>query len=119
MIEFGTMYKQRDIIIIPIPFSDLKSTKKRPVVIVSNDIYNKKTEDIIVVAMTSNIEGKKDYSLLISNDDLEVGELKHKSMVRIDKIYTLNKSIVIKKFGTLKREVFCQIEKILQQLFTQ
>ena len=33
------MYKQRDIIIIPIPFTDLSSNKKRPVVIISNNNY--------------------------------------------------------------------------------
>lgn len=65
--------------LIPIPFSDLKSKKKRPVIVISNNLYNKKTEDIVVVAVTSNIE-KKDYSLLITQNDMETGNLPEVSM---------------------------------------
>jgi mRNA interferase MazF len=56
------MPKQGDILLVPIPFTDLSSQKRRPVIVISNNFYNKKTTDILVVAMTSNpIE--TDYSL--------------------------------------------------------
>lgn len=113
--ESGIMYSQRDILIIPIPFTDLKSIKRRPVVVISNNSYNETTEDIVVVAVTSNIEERK-YSLIISEKDVEQGQLKHKSMIRVDKIYTLNQSIVVKKFGVLKESAFIQIKEILQEL---
>ncbi len=51
------MYKQGDILLVPIPYSDMTSMKKRPVLVLSNDLYNKQTEDIIVAAITSNIRG--------------------------------------------------------------
>lgn len=38
------MYKQRDIVLIPTPFTDLSSNKKRPVIIISNDSKNGKRE---------------------------------------------------------------------------
>jgi len=40
------MYSQGDILLIPILFSDLTSSKKRPVIVLSNSIYNQKTEYI-------------------------------------------------------------------------
>ncbi len=43
------MFKQGDILLIAIPFSDLTSSKKRPVLVLSNSGYNSKTEDIVVV----------------------------------------------------------------------
>lgn len=101
--------------LIPIPFSDLKSKKKRPVIVISNNLYNQKTEDIVVVAVTSNIE-KKDYSLLITQDDMETGNLPEVSMVRADKIYSLSQLIVVKRLGKIKRASFEKIIEVLNRL---
>jgi mRNA interferase MazF len=109
------MYKQRDILIIPIPFTDLSSKKRRPVLVISNDRYNRKTEDIIVTAITSNIK-QKDYTVFIGSKDLQKGILQHDSMIRVDNIYTLNKSIVVKKFGVLKKDTFAKVKDTLQKL---
>lgn len=109
------MYKQGDILLIPVPFSDLTSSKKRPVLVLSNNDYNIKTEDIIVAAVTSNITSK-DYNILISNKDMQEGNLHVSSSIRVDKIYTLSQSIVIKKFGTVKPEVINNIKEKLSRL---
>jgi mRNA interferase MazF len=113
--RYGTTYEQGDILLIPIPFSDLTSSKKRPVLVLSNNDYNRKTEDIIVAAVTSNITSK-DYNVLISNKDMQEGNLHVNSCVRVDKIYTLSQSIVIKKFGTVKPEVINNIKEKLSKL---
>jgi hypothetical protein len=39
------MPSQGDIILIPIPFTDLSSQKRRPVIVISNDSYNHKTTE--------------------------------------------------------------------------
>ena len=91
----GIMLKQRDIVLIPIPFTDLTSQKRRPAVVISSDNYNETHEDIVVVALTSNAE-PRDFTITLTSDDLEQGILKVTSMIRTDKIYTLNKSIIIK-----------------------
>ena len=109
------MYKQGDILLIPVPFSDLTSSKKRPVLVLSNNDYNIKTEDIIVAAVTSNITSK-DYNILISNKDMQEGNLHVNSCVRVDKIYTLSQNIVIKNFGTVKPEVMNNIKEKLSKL---
>lgn len=48
------MPEQGDILLVPIPFSDLSSQKRRPVIVISNHVYNQKATDLVVVAMTSN-----------------------------------------------------------------
>ncbi|MCL2096851.1 MAG: type II toxin-antitoxin system PemK/MazF family toxin [Oscillospiraceae bacterium] len=110
------MYKQGDIVLIPVPFTDLSSSKKRPVLILSSDDYNKNTDDLIVAAITSNID-EKPYSIIITTDDLVDGNLLHKSCVRADKLYTLAQSIVIKNFGTLKSETLTTVIKIMYKIF--
>jgi len=94
---------------------NLTSSKKRPVLVLSNNDYNIKTEDIIVAAVTSNITSK-DYNILISNKDMQEGNLHVSYCVRVDKIYTLSQSIVIKKFGTVKPEVINNIKEKLSRL---
>jgi len=58
------MPEQGDILLIPIPFTDLSSEKRRPVIVVSNNAYNHSTADIVVVAMTSN-PASADYSFAV------------------------------------------------------
>ncbi len=111
----GTMPKQRDIILIPIPFTDLTSQKKRPAVIISNDSYNETHEDIVVVALTSNVE-PRDFAVMLTSDELEEGALKVTSMIRADKIYTLNKSIVLKTFGRVKPDILSKIKDSLLKI---
>jgi len=68
------IYKQGEIVLIPVPFSDLSSTKRRPVMILSNSEYNKLTDDIIVAAITSNIRGMN-REVIFDNEDMEVGAI--------------------------------------------
>ena len=109
------MPKQRDIVLIPVPFTDLSSARRRPVIVVSNDDYNHKTDDVIVLAMTSNLT-PKDYVLMITNDNLEVGRLNRPGQVRVDKIYTLNQRIIVKTFGRINRRTFGEIRVLLNKL---
>jgi mRNA interferase MazF len=112
------MLKQRDIVLIPIPFTDLASQKKRPAIIISCDKYNEANEDIVVVALTSNIE-TRDFTITLTSNDLENGNLKVTSMIRVDKIYTLNKSIVIKTFGRVKPDILIKIRDAILTLIGQ
>jgi len=92
------MFKQGDIVLIPVPFSDLTNRKQRPVMIISNNKYNEVTEDIVVVAITSQLKDL-DYSIVIEEKDLSEGNLNVTSAIRADKVYTLSKKIILKKFG--------------------
>jgi len=94
------MHKRGEIVLVPVPFSDLSSTKRRPVVVMSCDEYNGKSDDLICMAITSQIRGL-DHEILINSTDMDEGALPKESCIRADKIYTLNKGIVVKKFGKL------------------
>jgi mRNA interferase MazF len=102
------MYKRGDIVLIPIPYTDLSTKKKRPVLIISSDEYNRGTEDFIVAAITSNIDDKA-YSIKISSDDLSDGILLRTSCIRTDKLYTLSQSIAIRKFGAVKEAILNRV----------
>ena len=74
-----------------------------------------KTDDVVVVAMTSN-PTQKDYVLTITNDHLEIGRLNRPGQVRVDKIYTLSQRIIVKTFGRINRQTFGEIRELLNRL---
>src|SRR4030043_1570547 len=110
--------KQRDIVRIPIPFTDLASQKKRPAIIISCDKYNEANEDIVVVALTSNIE-TRDFTITLTSNDLENGTLKVTSMIRVDKLYTLTHPIFIRTFGRVKPDILIKIRDAILTLIGQ
>lgn len=109
------MPKQGEIVLIPVPFSDLSARKQRPVIVISNETYNHKTEDFVVVAMTSNPK-TGDYSFTITSDDLVSGNLNRPGTIRVDKIYTLSQTIAIKTFGQVKPQILDRIRSVLKDL---
>jgi len=111
------MYKQRDIVLVPIPFTDLSSIKRRPVIIISGASYNNTSDDVIVAAITSNVSYQTDYTILIDSENLSEGVLPKQSIIRSDKIYTISKDIIVKHFGILNIATFnslkCKIDQLL------
>ncbi len=85
-------------------------------IIISNDNYNKTNPDIVVVALTSNLLFENKYSIDIDNHSLENGELPTKSRIRCDKIYTLSRNIVVKKFHKVNHETFRLIKEKIYSL---
>jgi mRNA interferase MazF len=112
------MYEQGEILIVPIPFSDLSSNKKRPVLVLSNTEYNRRTNDIVITAITSNLT-EKDYVVMITNNDLELGSLKADSCIRADKIYTLAQKIVASSFGKVKPYIVERVKEKIAQLMLE
>lgn len=111
----GTMYKQREIVLVPFPYSDLSSTKRRPVLIISNDNYNQNFPDVVVCVVTSNLH-KDGYSVELENEDLEIGVLPESSIVKAHKLFTIHQDKIIKKFSLVKGEYFEKVADKIRHL---
>jgi len=109
------MPSQGDIVLIPIPFTDLSSQKRRPVIVISNDNYNQAAPDMVVVAMTSNPMLTL-YSFTITPADLTIGSLNRPGTVRVDKLYTLEQTLIVKTFGRVNIRTLNRIRTILREL---
>lgn len=96
---------QQDIIWVRLPFSSMEESKVRPAVIVSNNEYNKKNQDIVVCAVTSKLD-QKEYSIIIDNGNLSSGDIPIKSRIRADKILQIERKLVIKSFAKLDDKTF-------------
>lgn len=108
--------EQREILLVPFPFSDFSGNKVRPVLVISNSNFNKLSHDIIVCAITTNTE-KSDYSILITNKELEKGQLHSICAIKVESILRIDKRMIIKKIGKLKGNTFVTVMKKLHSLF--
>ena len=104
--------EQGDIVLVPVPFSDLSTKKRRPVIVISNNAYNRHNADVIVVAMTSN-PSITSFSFRLTAPDLIEGSLNRPGTVRVDKIYTLARFIIVRKFGRVSPEVVQHVRQVL------
>lgn len=109
------MPKQGDIVLIPIPFTDLSSQKRRPVIVISNNQYNDQTGDVVVIAMTSNPQ-VTEYGFSITTSDLVKGKLNRPGKVRVDKIYTMSQAIIVRTFGRVDTATLERAQSTLQEL---
>jgi mRNA interferase MazF len=106
---------QKHICLAPFPFSDLSFEKIRPVLILSNNEYNKNSSELIVCAITSKLG--KDYSINISSKDLQKGKLFKESSIKFDTLFKIEKSLLIKTIGKLKNKKFEKIKEKVLSLF--
>jgi mRNA interferase MazF len=65
-----TAYRQGDVVLVSFPFTDLTSTKKRPAVVVSPDTFNARNEDVVLVAVTSQIVKRRCRLKAVKKDEL-------------------------------------------------
>lgn len=89
-----------DIVLVPFPFTNLRTTKKRPALIISPDGYNE-GPDVIILFITSNVQSFGRTGDTIIKKWAESG-LPKPSMIRM-KFATLERSMIIKKIGTLDK----------------
>ncbi|MBM3415961.1 MAG: type II toxin-antitoxin system PemK/MazF family toxin [Bacteroidetes bacterium] len=86
-----------DIVVVPFPFSDLSGTKRRSAFVLAN----LPGSDIILCQATSRFKKDK-FAVEISQIDFASGGLPILSYVRPNRIFTADKSIIVRKAGTLK-----------------
>ncbi len=108
-------YKQGDILIVPFPFSDLSSFKQRPVLVLSKTEDNEKSEDLITCGITSRLK-ESSYSIVIDSLSLSEGSIPGRSRVKVDKLFTLSKDIVIKKVARVNQATFALVKTAFTQL---
>ncbi len=99
-----SQYNQRDIVLANFPFSNQIQSKVRPVLIISNDNYNEKTEDYLVCGISSSSKDN-DYTVDIVDVELINGELKVESKVKCDHLLLLEKDMIRTKIATISNKL--------------
>jgi mRNA interferase MazF len=71
-----TSYKFGVVVLVPFPFTDQKSSKKHPAVVISSDVYHHQRPDLILIAVTSQVRPSTLIGEMTITDWREAGLLK-------------------------------------------
>jgi mRNA interferase MazF len=109
-----TRYNKGDVILVPFPFSNQTSAKKRPAVIVSSDAYNKVSQDIIIMAITGQTGGHIGIGEFLIEDWQSAGLLKASAIKSA--ISTIEQKLVTKTLGRLSSKDLSALDKGLKEV---
>ena len=99
-----------DIVLIPFPFSDLSGSKKKPAVILIESV-----EDVTIAFITTQIKWNSENDILLQPSDLN--GLKKVSLIRLNKLATIDKGLVIGRLGSLERSLIGLLNRNLIRIF--
>jgi mRNA interferase MazF len=109
----SAIYERFDIVVVPFPFTDRESTKRRPALVLSSELELQSRIGHSVLAMiTSKDTPPWPNDILIEEWD-EAG-LPNPSKVRM-KIFTLDDRLILEKLGTLSEGDQKTVSKTLKK----
>jgi mRNA interferase MazF len=103
-----------DVVVVPFPFTDRTTTKRRPALVLSDaGNFNKQVGQSVLAMITS--ASNSDWPLDVNIQDLDDAGLPSASVVRM-KLFTLDDKLVIRKAGALAKQDRSAVSIALRQL---
>jgi mRNA interferase MazF len=99
-----------DIVLIPFPFTDLSGIKNRPALILIDG-----EDDITVSFITTQLKWQEDFDVKL--EPSQTNGIKRTSLIRLRKLATIDKDLVIGKLGNLSQSELSNVDKNLVKIF--
>jgi mRNA interferase MazF len=98
-----------DIVLLPFPFTDLSGLKNRPALILVDG-----ESDITVSFITTQLEWQEDFDIKI--EPTLTNGLKRTSLVRLSKLATIDKDLVLGELGKLSQDELNNVDRSLVRI---
>ncbi|MDQ3458859.1 MAG: type II toxin-antitoxin system PemK/MazF family toxin [Deinococcota bacterium] len=108
-----TNYKFGDIVLVPFPFTDQSTGKKRPAVVISSDRYHRQRTDLILMAVSSQLSAKVAGDVSIAKWT-EAGLIKASVFKPI--LTTVERKLIIRTLGQLQDEDVKRLKEALDEI---
>lgn len=102
-----------DIVVVPFPYADMLTEKRRPALVISNAKFNRK-HGLVWVAMITSAENRSwpgDIDLPLSKTGLSAP-----SRIRVAKIATIDAARVVRKAGKIETSTADAVSKRLTEI---
>lgn len=105
--EFG------DVLLVPFPFTDQSTTKRRPAVVVSSAAYHRERPDLVILAITSQARPAA-FGEAAINKWKEAGLLRPSVMKPV--LATIERGLVLRKLGRLADPDRAALRQVLGEI---
>jgi len=99
-----------DVVVIPFPFSNLSASKKRPALVLAN----LQGDDILLCQITSQNSIER-TALPLKTGDFVNGTLPSNSFIRPMRLFTADKTLIIRKAGTISTKL---MDKVINNIIS-
>ena len=106
------------IVLVPFPFDDLSTSKVRPAVCLTDEIWPYR--HVVLAFITSRVSdeaGQSDFILETKDKDFAMTGLKVSSTIRLHRLMTVTTSIIQRELGELSDHHISAINIRLRELF--
>lgn len=111
-------FNSKDIVLVPFPFVDQNSSKKRPAIVLNIFAHTQQYNKLIGAAITSKeknpLHDRYEHQITKTSSN---GLLYEQQWVLPNKIFTIEKELVIKKIGIIDNHDFHTTMLMLLDLF--
>lgn len=106
-------FMKRDIVVLPFPFSNLGSAKRRPALVLSEI----KGDDFLLCQITSQSVADE-YAIPLLLTDYAEGSLNRVSNIRPNRLFTADSSLVLYRAGQITKEKYNEVVEKLIAIIT-
>ena len=104
------IFKAFDIVAVPFPFTDRDATKRRPALVISNALFNKQHDQLVLAMITTATDSVWPSDVSLNN--WQKAGLKVACHFRL-KLFTLDQSLVLKTIGHLSPQDIKSVQVVL------
>jgi mRNA interferase MazF len=109
-------FEQGDIVVAPIPFSNLVQVKVRPVLVISGKKFNSSSDDLIVLKITSK-EKNYPFDVPLNAVDLDKGKLTQESTIMTDFPIVIEKINIQQTIGKITSQKLSEVKEKIIELY--
>jgi mRNA interferase MazF len=102
-----------EVVVLPFPQTNLRPGKRRPALVVV-DLAG---DDLVLCQITSRARSDA-YSVSLDSGDFEQGQLAVQSYVRPNRLFTVERSVILYTAGRLKGAKLDEVLEKLRRLFS-
>lgn len=109
------LYECGDVVLLPFPFTNQATFKKRPGVVVSSSLYNRSRPDVIVRAITSQLRPDVVYPETWIERWQSAGLLKPSAIKPV--FATIEQTLIIRTIGSLAEDDRARLRSLIERVF--